>query len=290
MNVRVSTMVRLGPVAQTPLMTTTLITGGTGKTGRRVAERLTSLNHPVRIGSRSGSPPFNWNDESTWKPALQGCTSAYLAYAPDLAFPGAAELVGRFAATAVASGAGRLVLLSGRGEQGAQHAEQLVIDSGAQWTVVRCAFFAQNFSESTWVDAIRAGRLELPGDTVEPILDADDIAEVVATVLTEDAHVGQLYELTGPRLFTFAQAVHEIGEATGRAIAFEQVTRSQFATGLAEAGMPVEEAHSLAELFTEVLDGHNAHLGDGVRRVLGREPRDFSDYVRRTAATGVWGE
>lgn len=283
-------MVRLDLVGQAPFMTTTLITGGTGKTGRRVAEQLTCLNRPVRIGSRSGSPSFDWDDESTWKPALEGCTSAYLAYAPDLAFPGAAELVGRFAATAVTAGTSRLVLLSGRGEQGAQRAEQLVTDSGAEWTIIRCAFFAQNFSESTWVDAIRAGRLELPGDTAEPIVDADDIAEVVATVLTEDGHVGQLYELTGPRLLTFAEAVHEIGEATGRTIAFERVTGSRFAAGLAEAGMPVEEAQSLGELFTEVLDGHNAHLGDGVRRVLGREPRGFSDYVRRTAATGVWGE
>lgn len=269
-------------------MTTTLITGGTGKTGRRVAELLTDLHHPIRIGSRSGQPPFEWNDETTWRPALEGCDSAYLAYAPDLAFPGAAELVGRFATTAVAAGASRLVLLSGRGEKGAQHAEQMVIDSGAQWSVVRCAFFAQNFSESTWVEAIRAGRLELPGDTAEPILDADDIAEVVVATLTQDGHVGQLYELTGPRLLTFAEAVHEISEVTGRNVSFEKVTGSGFAAGLHDAGMPLAEAHGLAELFTEVLDGHNAHLSDGVHRALGRDPRDFGDYVRRTAQTGIW--
>ena len=269
-------------------MTTTLITGGTGKTGRRVAELLTHRHHPIKIGSRSGHVPFDWNDERTWTDALRGCDAAYLAYAPDLAFPGAAELVGRFAGTAVAAGTRRLVLLSGRGEQGAQHAEQLVIDSGAHWTVIRCAFFAQNFSESTWVEAIRAGRLELPGDTAEPILDADDIAEVVATVLTEDAHVGRLYELTGPRLLTFAEAVGEISEATGREVSFANVPASVFAAGLQEAGMPLAEAQGLAELFTEVLDGHNAHLNDGVRRVLDREPRDFGDYVRRTAQTGIW--
>ncbi len=90
-------------------------------------------------------------------------------------------------------------------------------------------------------------------------------------------------------MLTFAEAVHEIGEATGRTISFEEVTGSQFANGLHEAGMPLAEAHSLAELFTEVLDGHNAHQSDGVRRVLGRDPRDFGDYVRRTAETGIWG-
>lgn len=269
-------------------MTTTLITGGTGKTGRRVAALLTDKHHSIKIGSRSGHPLFDWNDEATWKPALEGCDSAYLAYAPDLAFPGAAELVGRFATTALAAGTSRLVLLSGRGEQGAQHAEQLLIDSGAQWTVVRCAFFAQNFSESTWVEAIRAGRLELPGDTAEPILDADDIAEVVATVLTEDGRAGRIYELTGPRLLTFAEAIDDINRATGRNVRFQKVTGPEFAAGLHDAGMPLMDAQSLAELFTEVLDGHNAHLCDGVNQVLGRDPRDFSDYVRRTAQTGIW--
>ncbi len=271
-------------------MDMTLITGGTGKTGHRVAERLTALNQGIRIGSRSGVPAFDWNIDTTWAAAVDGCDAVYLAYAPDLAFPGAADLVGRFAETAVSLGARRLVLLSGRGEYGAQRAEQLIMNSNADWTVVRCAFFAQNFSESTWVDAIRAGHLELPGDTAEPIVDADDIAEVVAAALTQEGHVGQLYELTGPRLLTFAEAVQEISQATGRAVSFARVTNARFAEGLQGAGMDREEAESLAELFTEVLNGHNAHLSDGVYRALGRTARDFSDYVRRAAATGVWDD
>lgn len=275
---------------QTGSMTTTLITGGTGKTGRRVAKMLTDLNRPIKIGSRTGPVRFDWNEPDTWASALEGCDSAYLAYAPDLAFPGAAEVVGRFSAAAVAAGTTRLVLLSGRGEVGAQRAEQFVIDSKASWTVVRCAFFAQNFSESTWVDAICAGRLELPGDTAEPILDANDIAEVVVQAFLHERHVGQLYELTGPRLLTFADAVREIGKRTGRDISFEKVTGPQFSAGLHAAGMPAEEASNLAQLFTEVLDGHNAYLTNGVQRVLGREPRDFAEYVNNTAQTGAWDE
>lgn len=269
-------------------MNTTLITGGTGKTGRRVAGLLTSMGRPIKVGSRSGDTRFDWKNEGTWAPALDGCTSAYITFAPDLAFPGAAETVGQFAKTAVAAGTTRLVLLSGRGEEGAQQAEQSVIDSGADWTVVRCAFFAQNFSESTWVDAIRAGTLELPGNTAEPILDADDIAETVVAALTEDRHVGQLYELTGPRLITFDQAVKEISVATGRNVGFGEVSSAEFAAGLQDMGIPIDEAQGLAALFAEVLDGHNAYLTDGVLRALDRGPRDFTDYVRRTAATGVW--
>lgn len=163
-----------------------------------------------------------------------------------------------------------------------------MIDSGADWTVVRCALFAQNFSETMWVDAIRAGNLELPGDTAEPILDAADIADVVAAALTDDHHVGRLYELTGPRLMTFDEAMHEISVATGRDIGFSQVSSAEFAVGLKDAGTPTDHAQGMAQLFAEILDGHNAYLTDGVRRALGREPRDFTEYVRRTAETGVW--
>ena len=56
----------------------TLVLGGTGKTGRRVVERLTARGLPVRIGSRSGEPPFDWEERATWAPALDGVGSVYL--------------------------------------------------------------------------------------------------------------------------------------------------------------------------------------------------------------------
>src|SRR5262245_12908575 len=93
----------------------TLVLGGTGKTGRRVAARLEQRGLPVRVGSRSGVPSCDWNDESTWEPALQGVQSAYVTYYSDLAFPGAADAVRSFAKAAVESGVRKLALLSGRG-------------------------------------------------------------------------------------------------------------------------------------------------------------------------------
>jgi uncharacterized protein YbjT (DUF2867 family) len=68
-------------------MATTLVLGGTGKLGRRVARRLRAPGLPVRIGSRSGEPPFDWDDHGTWAPALWGVTAVYLTYHPDLASP-----------------------------------------------------------------------------------------------------------------------------------------------------------------------------------------------------------
>jgi len=270
-------------------MDTTLVLGGTGKTGRRVVERLQARGMPVRIGSRSGEPPFDWEDEATWVPALRGVNSVYVSYSPDLAVPGAVEVVGSFANLAVTNGVPRLVLLAGRGEAEAEHAEQAVRDSGADLTIVRATWFMQNFSEDYMVEHVLSGEIALPaGDTPEPFVDADDIADVAAAALTDDKHVGQLYELTGPRLLTFADAAREISDATGREVRYAPVSIEEHATVAAEQGVPADVIELLTYLFSEILDGRNAHVTDGVERALGRGPRDFRDFARDAAAAGAW--
>jgi uncharacterized protein YbjT (DUF2867 family) len=266
-----------------------LILGGTGKTGRRVAERLTARGLPVRIGSRSGTPRFDWEVPATWGPAMQGVSAVYISYYPDIAVPGAAEVVDAFAKLAVANGVTRLVLLSGRGETEAQRAEEMVKASGADWTILRCAWFSQNFSEGFLVEPLLAGEVALPvGPVGEPFVDVDDIAEAAFVALTEPGHVGQLYELTGPRLLSFADAVAEIARAAGRDIRFVRISHEEFTAAMAAHELPPEIAWLLNELFTEVLDGRNETLTNGVQRVLGRAPKDFSTYATQTAATGIW--
>ena len=268
----------------------TLILGGTGKTGRRVVERLERRGVPVRVGSRSGTPPFDWNDPTTWTPTLQGVASVYVTYYPDLAVPGAADTIRRFADLAVQSGVRRLVLLSGRGEPEAERSEAAVRASGANWTILRASWFSQNFSENYLLEPLLGGELALPaGNVAEPFVDADDIADVAAAALTEAGHEGQLYELTGPRLLTFAEAVAEIARAANRTLRYVPVSAAEYKTMLAAKGVPDEVVSLLSYLFSEVLDGRNAYLSDGVQRALGREPRDFTQYARDAAATGVWG-
>lgn len=267
----------------------TLVVGGTGKTGRRVAARLAARGLPVRIGSRSAEPPFDWEDEATWAPALRGSRAAYVTFYPDLAVPGAVEAVQRFVEIALEQGVNRLVLLSGRGEPEAERAEQVLQASGAEWTILRSSWFALNFSENYLLEPILAGDVALPaGDVPEPFVDADDIADVAVAALTEDGHAGKLYELTGTRLLTFSEAISEIAAATGREIRFTPVTVDEYAAMLGAAGVPVEFIELLTYLFTEVLDGRNTSLAGGVQQALGRPPRDFADYARETAATGVW--
>jgi uncharacterized protein YbjT (DUF2867 family) len=189
----------------------------------------------------------------------------------------------------VESGVQRLVLLSGRGEEEAARAERAVQDAGAEWTVVRCSWFSQNFSGSLLLEPVLAGEVALPVDGVpEPFVDAEDIADVALAALTENGHAEQLYELTGPRLLRFDDAVAEISRASGRPVRFVPVSVEQYVAAMAEQGVPTDVVALMTYVFSEVLDGRNAHLMDGVQRALAREPRDFRDYAAHAAATGVW--
>jgi uncharacterized protein YbjT (DUF2867 family) len=267
---------------------TTLVIGGTGKTGRRVAHRLTTMCHPVRIGSRHTTPAFDWTDPNTRPDALAGCDTAYVTFQPDLGLPGADTVIGAFARVAVAAGCQRLVLLSGRGEEGAGRAEDALIASGAEWTVVRSAFFVQNFTEAFWAEELAHGSLTLVEHQVgEPFVDADDLADVVVTALTTAGHVGAVHEVTEPRLVTFGQIADEVSTLTGQPISYAELDPGSYIAALVAAGLPEPDAAGLAYLFTEVLDGRNAHVTSTVRDLLGREPRDVAEVLKEAAAEGA---
>jgi uncharacterized protein YbjT (DUF2867 family) len=265
-----------------------LVIGATGKTGSRVARLLQEAGHPVRHGSRGAPIPFDWEDPATWAPALDGVEKAYVTHFPDLAFPGAVDRVAGFSKIARQTGLQHMVLLSGRGEHHARLGEEAVRASGIGHTLVRSAWFAQNFSEGYLRDPVLSGVLPMPGGNVaEPIIDIDDIAEVVARVLTEDGHDGALYEVTGPRLMTFAEMADDLADALGRPVRHIPITFEDF-----HAGLSANADDFIADVFTgiarETLDGRNAYLCDGVERVLHRKPRDFRDFARRAAAQGRW--
>jgi uncharacterized protein YbjT (DUF2867 family) len=266
-----------------------LVLGATGKTGRRVAQRLLARGVPVRPGSRSADPPFDWDDRATWAPALEGASAAYVTFVPDLAVPGAPEAIGAFARTALAAGCRRLVLLSGRGEAEAERAERFLAGSGAAWTVLRCSWFLQNFSEGDFAGAVAGGELALPaGERRAPFVDADDIADVAVAALCEPGHEGRTYELTGPRALTHAEVVAEIARATGRPARYVPIGLDAFAAGLVEQGVPPEVAGLLRHLFEEVLVEANAGVTGDVRAVLGREPRDVARFAHAAARAGAW--
>lgn len=267
----------------------TLVIGGNGKTGRRVARRFERLGLAYKLGSRSAQPEFDWEDERSWPLALEGISRAYVTYYPDLCVPGAAEKIGSFFKLVEESAVKKVVFLSGRGEMEAERAEQALEATSLDWTILRCSFFNQNFSENFFLDAIRTGEVALPVAPVgEPFVDAEDIADVALAALIEPGHSGKLYELTGPRALSFAEAIREIGVAAGREIQYRPVSGEEYRSGLAAAQVPAETIELILYLFGTVLDGRNSRPADGVHRALGRSALDFSEYARKTAATGIW--
>ncbi|WP_326953863.1 NAD(P)H-binding protein [Amycolatopsis sp. NBC_01286] len=271
-------------------MTNTLILGGTGKTGSRVARHLKDGGHPAKVASRTGG--FDLGDATTWASALDGVTAAYVVE-PDLRASG--DRIPRFVAQAVSAGVRRLVLLSagGVGEAGEGHplkaAEQAVRESGAEWTILRPDWFAQNFGEGPWLPEILAGTLSLPtGDGRTPFVDAGDIAEVAASALTGSRHDGRTYQLTGPRALGFGEAVDLIGQATGRVVRHVDVAPEVHIGQLVANGVPPGVAQLLTGILVAIRDGSAPAPTGDVERALGRLARSFEDYVAETAAAGVW--
>jgi len=252
---------------------THLVIGATGKTGRRVTDRLLTAGHTVRAVSRGTTPRFDWEDPATWPAALAGIDRAYVTYVPDLAAPGAPATIAAFTQAAVDAGVQRLVLLSGRGEHGAETCEQIVATSGLEFTLIRASWFTENFTEGHLADSVREGVIALPaGAAREPFVSVDDIADVAVAAMVEDHHVGRLYEVTGPRLLSFAEAAEALSAT------YVPITSDEFRVAMTEVAGP-EYAEMLTALCEEVFDGRNESVAHGVDEALGRAPRDFADVL-----------
>lgn len=280
-------------------MTTTpiLILSGMGKTGRRVVERLQQHDVPVRLASRSSEQRFDWYDEGTWSGTAAGVDTAYLA--PPVGPTGLAQ-AGRFIKQAASEGLRRVVLLSGRGVgsperefavyESSVELENAVRESGAEWTIVRPAWFMQGFSEDFLRDYVLAGEVRVSAGTGgEAWIDTNDVGDVMATAILDDAHSGQHYTLSGPRTLTMAEVTAELSAATGRDIRYVDLEPEQHVEELVGIGLDREDAESVRDLFAVIRHHRSDYVSDdAVRQLLGRAPRDFSDWARETAATGVW--
>ena len=267
-----------------------LITGATGKTGSRIMARLKAAGHNVRSGSRKGATPFDWDNPRTWQKALDGVNAVYVNYHPVYAFPGAIDNLNNFARVAKSCGVERVVMLTGRGEHYAQLGEEVIANSGLDYTIVRSAWFAQNFSEGSLWEPVMEGVLPMPGGEIEePIIDIDDLADVIVEALTGSGHAGQTYECTGPRLLGFAEVADILSGAIGRRVDYLPISFDDFHAEL-EATSGGLFADIVTNIARETFDGRNAHLGDGVMRAIGRQPRDFTTFANAAASAGKWAK
>ena len=273
----------------------TLVLRGSGRTGSRVAQNLIERGLSARTAARGDAHVrFDWDDKTTHGPALSGVDSVYLV-TPVMRVDFAGQ-VSDFLDLAEAAGVRHVTYLSTYGidqaspEFAIRAVElDLLSRTGLTHSILRPAWVMQNFSESFWLDPLLGGELVLPaGDVPVPFVDAEDIAAVAVAALTEDGHAGEVYELSGPRALTFAEAVAEIAAASGRELRYVPVSAGEYAAAAIAEGTPAEIVDLLGYLFAEVLVEANAYLGDGTRRALGRPALDFAVFAREAAAAGVW--
>lgn len=266
-----------------------VIIGKNAKTGVRVNKLLLERGIETRPVSRSTETNFDWENRSTWPTALKGARAAYVTYQPDLAVPNAENDIQAFVDVAKSEGIEHIVLLSGRGEERAEKAEQILINSGLEWNVVRASWFAQNFSESFMAEGVLSGELFLPaGNIPEPFIDVDDIAEVAVAALVDPGKRNRLFEVTGPELMTFKDCIEEIAKQLGKDIKFTSVAIDDYLALLKSQNVPEDYQWLLNELFTVVFDGRNSNLTNGVEEATGRKPTRFVDYVAKTIEAGYW--
>lgn len=273
-----------------------LILSGKGKTGRRVVEQLDARGVAFRLASRSSEPRLDWYDDSTWSATVAGADTAYLA--PPVGPTGLGQ-AGRFVQQAAAEGLRRVVLLSGRGvgspgrefdvyESGLA-LEHAVKASGLDWTIVRPAWFAQGFSEDFLREYVLASEIRVAaGDGAEAWIDTDDVGDVMTAALLDERHTGETYSLSGPRTLTMAEVAAELTAATGSPIGYVDLAPEAHVAELIEYGLPLEEAEAVRDLFAVIRNHRSEYVSDGVQQVLGRTPRDFTDWARDTARTDVW--
>jgi uncharacterized protein YbjT (DUF2867 family) len=279
-------------------MTTTpiLILSGKGKTGRRVVEQLETRGVPYRLASRSSAQRFDWYDESTWSPTVTGAETAYLA--PPVGPTGLAQAC-RFIKQAASEGLRRVVLLSGRGVgspgrdfavyDGQLAVEDAVKASGADWTIVQPAWFAQGFNEDFLRYHVLDGEIRVSaGDGGEAWIDTNDVGDMMTAVLLDEAHTGATYAISGPRYLTMTEVAAELSAATGRPINYVDLEPQEHVTELVDQGLDQEDAEAVRDLFAVIRNHRSEYVSDGVQQVLGRPPRDFTDWARETATTGIW--
>ncbi|WP_372935451.1 NmrA family NAD(P)-binding protein [Mariniphaga sediminis] len=267
-----------------------LVIGGTGKTGSRVAKNLSQLGHDVKIAGRKTNPAFDWENQKTYDAALKDMDRAYIVYYPDLAVPGSRDAIRTLTDKALEAGLDKVVLLSGKGESEAEACEDIVANSGLNYTLVRASWFNQNFSEGAFLEFILNGTVALPMPEAKiPFVDADDIAEVVTKVLMDDSYNGETVTVTGPRKMTFREAVETMAAEIGKEIHYQPISIEEFKDGMKAAGLPDSYIWLFSYLFEEVLGNpDNQVVSHDVQKVLGREAMDFKDYVAKTLTTDVW--
>jgi uncharacterized protein YbjT (DUF2867 family) len=268
-----------------------LILGGTGKVGSRIAQILLSNGHTVRVVSRRSALRFDWHDESTWAPSLDGSSGVFIVG------PGSASdwspLLSRFLDMAAAAGVERAVLLSARGVEflpdGAVARAEAALQRGhVPWVILRPTHFAQNFTEAMFVPMGGAVRAPV-GNGRQPFIDVQDIAEVAVAALTSGAFDRRILELSGPDAISFDHAAEVLSRVSQSHVHFEDQTDDAHVAELRASGTPEGYVEWRMAMLGGIRSGHDAYVsGDHIQEVLGRPATSFETWARREVPSAEW--
>jgi uncharacterized protein YbjT (DUF2867 family) len=287
------------------MSSTVLVTGSTGKVGRRLIPLLVRRGMTVRAASRSPLPEragiepvrFDWTDLSTYEAARTGVGAMYLVAGP-IPQPAHADYLRALLAGAADAGVGHAVLLSTYGvdqappENPLRRIEAAVESSGVPYTILRPAAFMQTFSEGLrWRESLVEGIRERDeiaapgGDGVVSYVSTEDIAAVAAAALTEDGHQGRAYTPTGPEPLTLTEIAEHISWVAGRRISYVETDRTPIRDALLAAGAPPETAEHNSQVYVHAYSsGALGLLTDDVLDVTGRPPVSFAEFAVGAAA------
>ena len=263
-----------------------LVTGGTGKTGRRVAQQLSAAGAEVRVAARGGPQPFDWSDPNSWGAALDGVSAAYLVPPPS----GDASAMIAFVQAAMARGVERFVLLSGspvaEGGPGAGQTHLWLRENAADWAVLRPSWFMQNFSENQHLAAIRdeGAIYSATQDGRVPFINADDIAAAAVAALTSPEPLNRDFILTGPEPISYDTVARLIGEAAGRPVAHRRLSAEDLAAWYRSIGRPALLAQMLGMMDMMIAGGAEDRTTDCVLELTGRPPTDFNTFAQANGA------
>jgi uncharacterized protein YbjT (DUF2867 family) len=270
---------------------TTLVLGGTGRTGSLVAVNLRARGLTVRTAARNGGDlRFDWDDPATQATALIGVDRVYLvAPVPRVRY---ADTVAAFLDLAQAADVRHVTYLSThRGHQAPPTTDFAAVErdlagrSAFTHTILRPAWVMQNFADTHL--PIIDGVITVPAGTgTEAFVDATDIAAVAAETLSyPEEHAGKVYTPTGPDALTFAEVAAIISEVRGEPVRYQDIDRKIWVDAVVATGfVPADYGVVLDWQAATVASGSGSRPTDDVYKVTGRPSASVTDFARRTWA------
>ena len=279
-------------------MSRILVIGASGKTGRHVVGGVTSRGGEVRAGSRrpdqldvQGADPtlFDWDDESTWAPALQGVDAVYLVKP---AAGAVVETVANFLGAMKAAGVNRLVFLSECAAQTRsndvteRHAELLVEGSSLEWTILRPSWYMDDIIDAEFFGPmVRDDRILVmtTGGSATAWIDTRDIADVASELLVNGGSVGRSLDLTGPEALTLSELTKRVSTAADVPVAAIEESVAEAEARMRAEAWDEDLIAYLTRIAESIIAGDTAEVTAEVERVTGHAPRSIDAFLAEHA-------